>query len=167
MLQLRCDASNDNTQPCSRCKKFGLECVVSTTFRRVKRRTYVVNWRNSERVLTCNFSKSELQAELDQLKRRVSASSPKPPPAYSIQVSEPDMAQTSDMAPETTASSRNRGVAPHGQNTRLRTRNFSPTVIEKAEMPPTTPDQATSSTLSQSIQGMRVDAHDIDECFTL
>ncbi|KIW48255.1 uncharacterized protein PV06_00861 [Exophiala oligosperma] len=145
--KLRCDASNDYSQPCSRCRKFGLECVVSRNFRRVKRRT-----------------KSELQAELDQLKRRVAVDSVRPPPAHSVQGSEVDLAQTSGVVPETMTSSQ--GLA-NGESTRLQRRTFSPTVTEHAEMPPPTPDQATSSTLSQSIQGMSVDAHDIDECFTL
>ncbi|KIW20301.1 hypothetical protein PV08_00876 [Exophiala spinifera] len=148
--KLRCDASNDYSQPCSRCRKFKLECIVSANFRRVKRRT-----------------KTELQAELDQLKRRVAASSPKPLPASSIQLSEADLLQTSDILAETISTSQSRSLGAKGNDMRQQTRTLSPTVTEQAETPLLTSDQATSATLSQNLQGIRVDAHEIDECFSL
>ncbi|KAI1621282.1 hypothetical protein EDD37DRAFT_594367 [Exophiala viscosa] len=52
--KLRCDASKDYSQPCSRCVRMKLNCVVLKSFKRTKKQT-----------------KAQLQAEVDQLKQQL------------------------------------------------------------------------------------------------
>ena len=51
--KLRCDAHLDYSKPCSRCSKLGLECSVTSNFKRRKKRT-----------------KAQLQQELDELREQ-------------------------------------------------------------------------------------------------
>src|ERR1700722_10871609 len=58
------------SQLCSRCSRKNLECLVTNSSRRVKKRTYVKNCysKSSELMLS---SKRDLQAELDNLKQQM------------------------------------------------------------------------------------------------
>ena len=52
--KLRCDASKDYSQPCSRCHKFSLHCIISSSFKRNRRR-----------------NKAEMQREIDSLRQKI------------------------------------------------------------------------------------------------
>ncbi|KAI1627714.1 hypothetical protein EDD37DRAFT_273330 [Exophiala viscosa] len=151
--KLRCDASKDYAQACSRCKKFALECVISKSFRRVRRRT-----------------KSELQAELDQLKQQVKKNLPAsnalpPPPGY--HGSEPSriaIGSGSSILPNTARQLPSLGdEASRIQQTTVPARTSQQTGLYT----PLSTTPVVSCTLPQSIQGLTVDARDIDECFAL
>ncbi|EXJ68829.1 uncharacterized protein A1O5_07761 [Cladophialophora psammophila CBS 110553] len=150
--KLRCDASKDYTQPCSRCKRFKLDCVVSKNFKRVKRRT-----------------KSELQAELDQLKKQVGTSTP----GQKVQSQ-----STDNLLPGRLLSFQSAPTST-GALATAQLSSFNPHSLDASTSVPAPPGPVTNgggipsasaqsaATRSQTIQDLAVDAQDIDECFGL
>ncbi|OAL27886.1 hypothetical protein AYO22_03231 [Fonsecaea multimorphosa] len=151
--KLRCDASKDYSQPCSRCKRFKLDCVVSKNFKRVKRRT-----------------KTELQAELDMLKKQVETGTPEQK-NHSQSVDIPSAQWNSigaQAAPTTTgayASPQLAGFSPHSLD--ASTNASAPQAPDQSHGNIAHGNTKSSTTRSQTIQDVIVDAQDIDECFKL
>ena len=171
--KLKCDASKKGSlESCSRCGRLHLQCVVSKSFRRVKRRTYVLPQLLYLVVGLLYESKSELQAEVDSLRQRVQEG----------RVAENSEGRSSIHGPSPRSSDTNNDAhgansapssMPHiGPESILNINHLQDNINQSLPDVPRAVTEVVSNlgpeaTIPQTLDNLSVGAEEIDDCFKL
>ncbi|OAG38588.1 hypothetical protein AYO21_07248 [Fonsecaea monophora] len=151
--KIRCDRLDTFPEPCSRCRRVGVQCVYSKEFRRQRRPT-----------------KTELQNQLDTLRKQLYlSSSNSSPSAQGHEVAVPPV-----VSPTPPAATPQLYLAPiQGQES---TSIIAPTPPSTSLPPPLDHEPArnlptvstrSSQTLPRSLDELQITARDIDNCFAI
>ncbi|KAH8698905.1 hypothetical protein BGW36DRAFT_460728 [Talaromyces proteolyticus] len=157
--KLRCDASENLTQSCSRCRKMHLECIVLSSFKRVKKKT-----------------KAELQREVDLLRQQMAMGSHIEPviedPQMQTSVEETVPTSVSllsgSLPPVTEIVERSPSQSTSGQSERYG-HNMIGSTLDGSTCDFQLDDLSDtgSTTTPQALNSYEVDAQKIDDCFAL
>ena len=168
--KLKCDASKKgSSESCSRCGRLHLQCVVSKSFRRVKRRTYVISQLLYLVVGLLYKSKSELQAEVDSLRQRVQEGRVAENSEGRSSIHDPSSDTNNDAHGAKSALSSMPRIEPESI---LNINHIRDNINQTLPNVPRAVTEAVSNlgpeaTIPQTLDNLSVGAEEIDDCFKL
>ncbi|KAF7198228.1 Transcriptional regulatory protein SEF1 [Pseudocercospora fuligena] len=171
--KVRCDAYLDYSRACTRCRAGNLPCVISKDFQRRPRQSYVFHISNSVSMQLMQYSKAQLQHEIDRLKAKVEGDGDHENHSEST----PDQ-----FSPPIRSNSDSRHVRFDGSP--IETSKSLPTPASHASPAKSLRDVLKSSspaegtydssqftqydaTLTRSLQNVTIESYHIDECYNI